>query len=129
MWLSLVMFASYLLSSFIGFQSITLIKFFWFDVFTLAIIIFIGRFFSRSSIYDYLIIGLTLNSLLFLGMHYDMIILRTYHPWWFWSVYSIGMNFINLAMIAIFFIRKYFLGLVKIKIWLLNSIIKRNVSG
>ncbi|MGB2709079.1 MAG: hypothetical protein WBC41_13140 [Pseudoalteromonas nigrifaciens] len=67
------------------------------------------------------------NSLLMLVMYYDLYILENIDEWWLWSVYSIGVNVIDLLMIAVLFINKDFLGLIELKRFIFNrSVLQQN---
>ncbi|WP_024611893.1 membrane protein [Pseudoalteromonas sp. TB64] len=110
-WLSLVMTISYSSSLFIDIQDISYLQLFLFDITTIFAIIILRFFIIENLISIYLLLGLTINSSLFLGMYIDVSVFNNYEPWWFWSFYSISINVVDLSMIAIFFINKDFLGL------------------
>ncbi|WP_350545107.1 hypothetical protein [Pseudoalteromonas sp. 5-MNA-CIBAN-0065] len=60
-------------------------------------------------------------------MYYDLYILENIDEWWLWSVYSIGVNVIDLLMIAVLFINKDFLGLIELKRFIFNrSVLQQN---
>lgn len=122
LWLSLVMAVSYSSSLFIDIQNISYLELFLFDLVTICVIFFIRAYVSRSVIYTYLLCGLTVNSLLFFGMHLDVSVFNNTSPWWFWSLYSMTINLMDFTMIAIFFINKDFLGLIRLKRKLLNIV-------
>ena len=128
-WLSLVMSISYSSSLFINIQHISYLQLFLFDITTIFAIIILRLFIIENLISIYLLLGLIINSSLFLGMYIDVSVFNNYEPWWFWFFYSIVINLADFMMLAIFFINKDFLALAAIKIWFHNSIIKRNNSG
>ena len=128
-WLSLVMTASYSSSLFIDIQHISYLQLFLFDITTIFAIIILRLFVIENLISIYLLLGLTINSSLFLGMYIDVSVFNNYEPWCFWFFYSIIVNLADFMMIAIFFINKDFLALAAIKIWFHNSIMKRNNSS
>ena len=128
-WLSFVMSISYSSSLFIDIQHISYLQLFLFDITTIFAIIILRLFIIENLISIYLLLGLIINSSLFLGMHLDVYIFDNYEPWWFWSFYSIVVNLADFMMVAIFFINKDFLALAAIKTWFQNSIMKRNNSG
>ncbi|WP_166110399.1 hypothetical protein [Pseudoalteromonas sp. Z9A5] len=128
-WLSLVMTISYSSSLFIDIQDISYLQLFLFDITTIFAIIILRFFIIENLISIYLLLGLTINSSLFLGMYIDVSVFNNYEPWWFWSFYSISINVVDLSMIAIFFINKDFLGLDMAKKWLKNSTVKGKVNG
>ncbi|MGO2180889.1 MAG: hypothetical protein ACTH36_00935 [Pseudoalteromonas nigrifaciens] len=60
-------------------------------------------------------------------MYYDLYVLENIDEWWLWSVYSIGVNVIDLLMIAVLFINKDFLGLIKLKRFIFNrNVLQQN---
>ena len=128
-WLSLVMSISYSSSLFIDIQHISYLQLFLFDITTIFAIIILRLFIIENLISIYLLLGLIINSSLFLGMYIDVSVFNNYEPWWFWFFYSIVVNLADFMMLAIFFINKDFLALAAIKIWFHNSIMKRNNSG
>ncbi|GAA66925.1 MULTISPECIES: hypothetical protein [Pseudoalteromonas] len=128
-WLSFVMSISYSSSLFIDIQNISYLQLFLFDIATILAIIILRFFIIENLISFYLLLGLTINSSLFLGMYIDVSVFNNYEPWWFWSFYSIVVNLADFMMVAIFFINKDFLALAAIKTWFHNSIMKRNNSS
>ena len=119
-WLSLVMTVSYLSSLFIDIQTIRYLDCFYFDMATIFALVILNLFIEERFIFVYLLVGLTVNAILFLGMHLDTVIYNNYEPWLFTIVYSWLVNFNDFAMVAVFFIKKDFLGLNKLKNVVLN---------
>ena len=113
-WLSLVMTASYLSSLFIDIQTIRYLDFFYFDIATIFALVILNLFIKERLISAYLLTGLSVNAILFLGMHLDTVVYKNYEPWFLTVLYSWLVNFNDLAMVAVFFIKKDFLGLVYI---------------
>lgn len=113
-WLSLVMTISYCFSFFIDIYDITYIELFCYDVVTLFFILFLRYFLPEKRISTYLLFGLSINSLLFLAMHIDVFVRGNYEPWWFWSVYTVVINMVDIIMVSIFFVKKDFLRLVHV---------------
>lgn len=124
MWISFTMFISYMASD--PLLNIT----FGYDILdtTLAyliwacsdiVIFFIVWLISKSkSISDepvklYISIGLSVNISLFLGMYFDINYAYT-GSWWFWGVYSITVNLMDIMMLIALFSNKDFLGLVRL---------------
>ena len=128
-WLSFVMSISYSSSLFIDIQHISYFQLFLFDITTIFAIIILRLFIIENLISIYLLLGLIINSSLFLGMYIDVSVFNNYEPWWFWFFYSIVISLADFMMLAIFFINKDFLALAAIKIWFHNSIMKRNNSS
>jgi uncharacterized metal-binding protein len=114
-WLSLVMTVSYLSSLFIDIQTVLYLDFFYFDMATIFALVVLNLIIKERLIFAYLLVGLSVNAILFLGMHLDTVVYNNYEPWLFTIIYSWLVNFIDFAMVAVFFIKKDFLGLVKAK--------------
>ncbi|MBB1278244.1 hypothetical protein [Pseudoalteromonas sp. SR43-3] len=127
-WLSFVMSISYSSSLFIDIQHISYLELFLFDIATILAIFILRFFIIENLISIYLLLGLTINSSLFLGMYIDVSVFNNYEPWWFWFFYSIVVNLADFMMVAIFFINKDFLYLMKYKNGLITSL-KRIVDG
>ena len=121
-WLSLVMTVSYLSSLFIDIQTIQYLDFFYFDIATIFALVVLNLFIKERLISAYLSTGLSVNAILFLGMHLDTVIYNNYEPWLFTIVYSWLVNFNDFAMVAVFFIKKDFLGLVKAKSYIYKKL-------
>ncbi|KTD95619.1 MULTISPECIES: hypothetical protein [unclassified Pseudoalteromonas] len=115
-WLSLVMTVSYLSSLFIDIQTVLYLDFFYFDMATIFALVVLNLIIKERLIFAYLLVGLSVNAILFLGMHLDTVVYNNYEPWLFTIVYSWLVNFNDFAMVAVFFIKKDFLGLVKAKL-------------
>jgi hypothetical protein len=107
-WLSLVMTVSYLSSLFIDIQTIRYLDFFYFDIATIFALVILNLFIKERLISVYLLAGLSVNAILFLGIHLDTVVYKNYEPWLFTVLYSWLVNFNDLAMVAVFFIKKDF---------------------
>ncbi|KTF17108.1 hypothetical protein [Pseudoalteromonas sp. 10-33] len=121
-WLSLVMTVSYLSSLFIDIQTIRYLDFFYFDMATIFALVVLNLIIKERLIFAYLLAGLSVNAILFLGMHLDTVVYNNYEPWLFTIVYSWLVNFNDFAMVAVFFIKKDFLGLVKAKSYIYKKL-------
>nr|WP_301002924.1 hypothetical protein [Pseudoalteromonas sp.] len=115
LWLSLIMSISYSSSMFIDIQNISYIQLFFSDLITFLAILIVSNFLTKNIFSTYLLLGLSINSLLFFCMHLDVSVFNNSTPWWFWSFYSLGINLIDFIMILVLFINKDFLGLVRLK--------------
>lgn len=124
MWMSLAIFLSYLVSDpllnlSLGVDMMYSYKSYliWAlcDLFILVVILLIAKNKSiqRYPAKLYVIIGLTVNMLLFIGMHIDINFVNRFEPWWFWSFYSVTVNVMDVMMIIALFCNKDFLGLVR----------------
>ncbi len=121
-WLSLVMTVSYLSSLFIDIQTVLYLDFFYFDMATIFALVVLNLIIKERLISVYLLVGLSVNAILFLGMHLDIVVYNNYEPWLFTIVYSWLVNFNDFAMVAVFFIKKDFLGLVKAKSYIYEKL-------
>ncbi|MBB1310519.1 hypothetical protein H5162_13905 [Pseudoalteromonas sp. SR41-8] len=124
MWMSLAIFLSYLVSDPLLNLSLGVDMMYSYysysiwaicDLFLLVVILLIAK---NKSIKNcpaklYLSIGLTVNMLLFIGMHIDVSIVNRFEPWWFWKVYSVTVNIMDVMMIIALLCNKDFLGLVR----------------
>ncbi len=128
-WLSLVMAISYCFSFFIDIYDITYIELFCYDVVTLFFIFFLRYYLPEKRISTYLLFGLSINSILFLAMHIDVFVRGNYEPWWFWSVYTVVINMMDIIMVGIFFVKKDFLMLVHATDKLVNGVMRLKQSG
>ncbi len=124
MWMSLAIFLSYLVSDpllnlSLGVDMMYSYKSYliWAlsDLFILVVILLIAKNKSikRYPAKLYVIIGLTVNMLLFIGMHVDVNMINLFEPWWFWKVYSVTVNVMDVIMIIALLCNKDFLGLVR----------------
>lgn len=124
MWMSLAIFLSYLVSDpllnlSLGVDMMYSYKSYliWAlcDLFILVVILLIAKNKSiqRYPAKLYVIIGLTVNMLLFIGMHIDINMVNRFDPWWFWYFYSVTVNVMDVMMIIALLCNKDFLGLVR----------------
>ncbi len=127
-YLSLVMSVSYSFSIFTNMDTVTYLDFLFSDILTLLVIIFLRQLWHDGVTHLYIITGLAINSALHFFMHYDIYILNNISYWWLWNAYAIGINAVDFIMVAIFFINKDFLCLMKLKNGLITSL-KRTVGG
>ncbi|MBH0026342.1 hypothetical protein I6F53_05035 [Pseudoalteromonas sp. SWN29] len=119
--LSLIMLVSYTSSLFMDPHTATPhLNYFYFDFVTIGILLIWRAVCKRpiSIAFVYVIVGLFINACLFLGMHYDIVIVGTLYYWWFWTIYTFGMYFIDFTMALILIINKDLLKLV----WLIKRL-------
>lgn len=122
--LSLIMLVSYVSSLFMDTSTATPhLNYFYYDFVIIGILLFWLFAYKKTvpTAFYYLIVGLSINAFLFLGMHYDIVIAETRYYWWFWTVYVFGMYFIDFTMALVLIINKDILGLYKLKGWLRNN--------
>ncbi|WP_394192472.1 hypothetical protein [Pseudoalteromonas atlantica] len=48
----------------------------------------------------YILVGLSINTLIFFGIHVDIVYLGNSDYWWFWSFYSVGINVVDFFMVV-----------------------------
>jgi len=116
-YLATIMFFSYLLSDFLYIFKNVYLNWIFFD-FATILIIFIAlkvSSFQSSVAKNYIVSGLLINACLTYAIYVDLYINWNSEPWWLWSLYSMGVNIIDLIMIIAIFINKDFLGLMKLK--------------
>ena len=116
-YLASIMFFSYLLSDFLYIFKNVYLNWIFFD-FATILIIFIAlkvSSFQSSVAKNYIVSGLLINACLTYAIYVDLYINWNSEPWWLWSLYSMGVNVVDLLMIIAIFINKDFLGLMKLK--------------
>jgi len=116
-YLATIMFFSYLLSDFLYIFKNVYLNWIFFD-FATILIIFIAlkvSSFQSSVAKNYIVSGLIINACLTYAIYVDLYINWNSEPWWLWSLYSMGVNVVDLLMIIAIFINKDFLGLMKLK--------------
>ncbi|ETJ46215.1 hypothetical protein [Pseudoalteromonas agarivorans] len=100
------------------------LNYFYHDAVTILVLL-LWRNFTKQTIptpFYYLIVGLSFNACLFLGMHYDIEVRGTFYYWWFWNVYVFGMYFTDLLMPVVLVVNKDILGLVKLSNYLTTKL-------
>ncbi|TMO48218.1 hypothetical protein [Pseudoalteromonas ruthenica] len=119
-WASSVMAISYVVSDhFYDFFSGADVYLTWvvYDLVTLGLILpalFLGRKRVCAGVV-YVLIGLVVNSILYLSIHWDLNIRGNTEPWWLWTFYSMGINLSDLTMIVALIVDRDILGIIKIK--------------
>jgi len=125
-YLATIMLSSYLLSDFtLVFQNAYL-NWIFFDIATILIIFLAQKVLSFQSpvAKNYIVSGLLINACLTYAIYIDLYINWNSEPWWLWSLYSMGVNVVDLLMIIAILINKDFLGLVRFKNFLLQARVK-----
>ncbi len=124
-----IMFASYYTSDhfFVLFpDSNYYLTFFSYDAVTVTLIGFSMCFFkTRSPAPHYIVIGLSINAVLFLSMYIDLSVIGNRDSWWFWGLYSSTVNIVDYVMIITLIIDKDWLGLVRLGRFIRDSIFVR----
>ena len=116
-YLASIMFFSYLLSDFLYIFKNVYLNWIFFDFATILIIFLALKVssFQSSVAKNYIVSGLIINACLTYAIYVDLYINWNSEPWWLWSLYSMGVNVVDLIMITAIFINKDFLGLMKLK--------------
>lgn len=125
MWISLTMFLSYLASDpltsatfQIESMSYATAYIVWtaLDLTCIGIILLItkGKSINRYPAKLYVILGLLINSALFISMYIDINTLENTQEWWLWDFYTVTVNIMDAVMLIALFSNKDFLGLVKL---------------
>ncbi len=116
-YLATIMFFSYLLSDFLYIFKNVYLNWIFFDFATILIIFLALQVlsFQSSVAKNYIVSGLIINACLTYAIYVDLYINWNSEPWWLWSLYSMGVNVVDLIMITAIFINKDFLGLMKLK--------------
>ncbi len=100
-YLSTLMLFSYISSGYISLLESLYLNSALYDFFTILALLTLQHFkiLQRSTAFHFIIFALTINAVLALILHYDLYVLYNYEPWWYWSVYSIGVNMFDVLMI------------------------------
>jgi len=102
-YLSALMLCSYIFSSYLKLLDNLYLNWALYDFITIVALFTLQFFnaFRRSKAFYFLVLALTTNALLTLILYYDIYVLYTYEPWWYWSVYSIGVNVFDVLMMLL----------------------------
>ena len=99
-YLSALMLCSYIFGSYIRLLDNLYLNWAFYDFITIVALLSLQYFnvFKRNKAFLFLVLALTANAVLTLLLYYDLYVLYNFEPWWYWSVYSIGVNFIDVLM-------------------------------
>ncbi|WP_289169308.1 hypothetical protein [uncultured Pseudoalteromonas sp.] len=99
-YLSALMLCSYIFGSYIRLLDNLYLNWAFYDLITIVALLSLQYFnvFKRTKAFLFLVLALTANAVLTLLLYYDLYVLYNFEPWWYWSVYSIGVNFIDVLM-------------------------------
>ncbi|MCP4588162.1 hypothetical protein [Pseudoalteromonas sp.] len=116
---SIIMFLSYGLSyEIVDLNAGTSIYSIWatYDLVTIAIIFLAHKLFKLrlTSTFYYIVFGLSINTLLYLLLHLDIVVFGRQEYWWYWSFFSIGVNTVDFFMVVTLVFGKDWLGLSKL---------------
>lgn len=130
---SFVMFLSYFISDdFFNLFALPEIYITWFvyDLVTLCLIFGFSYILKEKipSSIKYIIIGLIINSLLFLAMHIDIVINGNQERWLLWDIYTVGVNIIDFIMIVGLIINKDYLGIIRFSKFITSPIRRKALN-
>lgn len=99
-YLSALMLCSYIVSSYVKLLDNLYLNWAFYDFITIIVLLTLQYFnvFQRTKVFLFLVLALTANAVLTLLLYYDLYVLYNFEPWWYWSVYSIGVNIIDVLM-------------------------------
>ncbi|MDC9565080.1 MULTISPECIES: hypothetical protein [unclassified Pseudoalteromonas] len=99
-YLSALMLCSYIFGSYIRLLDNLYLNWAFYDFITIVALLSLQYFnvFKRNKAFLFLVLALITNAVLTLLLHYDLYVLYNFEPWWYWSVYSIGVNVIDVLM-------------------------------
>ena len=114
--LSFIMMISYFISGFVKLSIYSYLNWFYFDLLTIAVVLYwmycakVANFFGTT----YILLGLILNSILMLSIYIDIFIYENKSEWFLWTLYSFGVNTIDVIMILVLLFNKDFLKLHRV---------------
>jgi len=114
--LAFIMMVSYFLSGIFNLSIYIYLNWFYFDLLTVTTVlawIYVAKIGSFSAIY-YIILGLFSNALLMLCIFVDIVVFENRTPWALWSIYSFGVNTIDMMMLIALITNRDFLLLHKL---------------
>ncbi len=99
-YLSALMLCSYIFGSYIRLLDNLYLNWAFYDFITIVALLSLQYFnvFKRNKAFLFLVLALITNAVLTLLLYYDLYVLYNFEPWWYWSVYSIGVNVIDVLM-------------------------------
>lgn len=117
--ISLIMLLSYGLSyEFVDLNAGTSVYLIWvkYDLLTIAALLVSHKLLKLpyTATLKYILAGLTVNTLIFLGIHIDIVLLENKEYWWFWSFYSIGITVVDFFMVVTLIFGKDWLHIGKL---------------
>ncbi|TMO81176.1 hypothetical protein CWC16_03970 [Pseudoalteromonas sp. S3776] len=99
-YLSALMLCSYIFGSYIRLLDNLYLNWAFYDFMTIVALLSLQyfNFFKRNKAFLFLVLALTANGVLTLLLYYDLYVQYNFEAWWYWSVYSIGVNLIDVSM-------------------------------
>ncbi len=119
LFVSALMFISYYLSNeIIEINMPTYMYLVWtlYDLATLALVFALSYLIKESNPIgiSYVKLGLTINALLFFSMYLDINVIGNRESWFLWSLYSIGVNVVDVLMFLALILNRDILGIFSI---------------
>ena len=111
--ISFIMMISYFISGFVKLSIYSYLNWLYFDLLTIFVIL-AWMYFAKVVNFcgtTYILFGLTLNSILMLSIFIDIFIYENKSEWFLWTLYSFGVNTIDVIMILVLLFNKDFLKL------------------
>ncbi|WP_158684637.1 hypothetical protein [Pseudoalteromonas sp. T1lg48] len=118
LWICVIINLSYFSTSFIERSSFQYLPWALADFVTIGALYLVQKNRNRIIALYYCTFGLAINGLLHLSLYIDLYIRGNYEPWWFWSLYSVGINLNDALMIIVLVVNRDFLGLCRFGCWL-----------
>ncbi|TMO71572.1 hypothetical protein CWC17_16310 [Pseudoalteromonas sp. S3785] len=99
-YLSALMLCSYIFGSYIRLLDNLYLNWAFYDFITIVALLSLQYFnvFKCNKAFLFLVLALTANGVLTLLLYYDLYVQYNFEAWWYWSVYSIGVNLIDVSM-------------------------------
>ena len=99
-YLSALMLCSYIFGSYVRLLDNLYLNWAFYDFITIVALLSLQYFnvFKRNKAFLFLVLALTANGVLTLLLYYDLYVQYNFEAWWYWSVYSIGVNLIDVSM-------------------------------
>ncbi len=113
--ISFIMMISYFISGFVKLSIYSYLNWLYFDLLTIFVIL-AWMYFAKVVNFcgtTYILFGLTLNSILMLSIYIDIFIYENKSEWFLWTLYSFGVNTVDVLMILVLLVNKDFLYLHK----------------
>ncbi len=109
--LAFIMMVSYFLSGIFNLSIYSYLNWFYFDLLTITTILawtYYAKIVAFNAIY-YIVLGLFLNAILMICIFIDIVVIENRTPWALWSIYSFGVNTIDIMMLIALITNRDFL--------------------
>jgi|TARA_B100000700_G_scaffold130480_1_gene146090 hypothetical protein len=122
--LAFIMMVSYFLSGIFNLSIYSYLNWFYFDLLTITTILawtYYAKIDAFNAIY-YIVLGLFLNAILMICIFIDIVVIGNRTSWALWSIYSFGVNTIDIMMLIALITNRDFLLLHKLCNYMKNKI-------